>query len=167
MSGLAIFQNDKMAVKAIEDEAKIFNLLRGNNLSGVFEIKDSSSKYLSYEASAKTKVNCSRNGDKYKFVINLDLKGDIVSNELYNNTLEVPETTKEIEKKLEGIIKTKCMDTISKMQNDYRLDLLNLGYYGAAKFGRHKEKDWNEAVSNADIEVKVKVKVDRYGRGDF
>jgi hypothetical protein len=51
------------------------------------------------------------------------------------------------------------------MQNDYKVDLINLGQYGAAKFGRHKEKDWNETVSNADIEVKVKV--DKFGRGDY
>ena len=47
------------------------------------------------------------------------------------------------------------------------MDCIGLGREAAAKFGRRKNIDWDEVVSNAKIDVNVKVAVDTQGRGDY
>ena len=64
-------------------------------------------------------------------------------------------------------IKKDCKDFIEKIQKQYKIDVLNLGEVAAAKYGRHTGVDWNEVVSNSEIKVNVKVKVEGNGRGDY
>jgi len=62
------------------------------------------------------------------------------------------------------------MDFIEKMQSEYKIDAIELGKIAAATFGRHSGTNWNEVICNSDltnINVKVKVKVDTMGRGDY
>jgi hypothetical protein len=56
---------------------------------------------------------------------------------------------------------------MKEMQNNIKVDCLDLGKYAAAKCGRNTGIDWNEVVDNADIDVNVKVKIDNTGRGNY
>ena len=60
-----------------------------------------------------------------------------------------------------------CNDFLDNMKNVYKVDCLNLGMYAVAKYGREKGVDWNKEVSNADIKVSVKVKIDKIGIGQY
>ena len=78
-----------------------------------------------------------------------------------------PKTVEKYTHELEEETKKRCNEFIYKMQNEYKVDCLELGRDAAATFGRNPETDWDNIVCNADIIVNVKVKVDNLGRGQF
>jgi hypothetical protein len=53
------------------------------------------------------------------------------------------------------------------MQQKYKIDCLELGRVGAAKYGRRKGANWDNFVSKAKIKVKADFKVNNMGRGRF
>lgn len=167
MTGMALFKKDKMVKKLDLAESKTLNMLRENKVKGVLKLQEDSKKYLTYYAKTKRKVRCEKKEDKYTFFIDLSLNGDIVENHLYNDIRENEETMKKFEKEMSEYVERISNNFIEEMQNNYKVDCLELGRVAAAKYGRHKDIDWDEIASNADIKVNIKVKVDKMGRGDY
>lgn len=167
ITGVAIFNKDKMVGKLDMKDAKILNLLRESGGKGILTIQKSSTEYINYHPKAKRKVNCSKEGDKYKFVIELNFQGPIVANELYKNFNSDSKVLKEFENEMAKQIEKMCMDFINKTKCSCGVDILELGKVAAAKYGRGKGVDWNKEVLNSTIEVKAKVKVDSQGRGEY
>lgn len=165
-TGLAIFKGDKMVAKADMNETRIINILKENNVKGLLTLQNGS-KYTNCYTYSKRKIKCNKKDGKYKYVINLDLKGDIVSNELYDNLYTDPKTLNKFEEDMKNYVEKMCNDSINKIKCQYKTDILDLGRVAAAKYGRGTGTDWNEAVCNSDIEVNVKFKVDTQGRGDY
>jgi len=58
LTGLAIFKKDKMIAKVGMQDAKIINLLRENNVSGMLTIQNNAKEYINYYAKSKRKVKC-------------------------------------------------------------------------------------------------------------
>ncbi len=56
---------------------------------------------------------------------------------------------------------------IEKMQNEYKLDLLQLGKVAAVKYWRRTGADWDEIISDSKINVQFKINLDKAGRGNF
>ncbi|OAA90920.1 Spore germination protein A3 precursor [Clostridium ljungdahlii] len=166
-TGIAIFKKDKMVAKTDIKEARIINILKENNVKGILTLQQNSKKYIDFYATSKRKVKCYRENGNYKFIINLDLKGDILNNELYENMYKDPKDIKEFEQNTEKLVVEMCNRTISQIKNEYKVDILDLGRVAAAKYGRETGTDWNEVISNSDIQVNVKVKVDTQGRGKY
>ncbi|WP_406542498.1 Ger(x)C family spore germination protein [Clostridium ljungdahlii] len=166
-TGVAIFNKDKMIAKTNVKEAKIINLLKENNVKGILTLQQNSKKYIDFYATSKRKVKCYRENGNYKFIINLDLKGDIISNELYKNMYKSPKDIQEFEQNTEKLVVEMCNRTISQIKNKYKVDILDIGRVAAAKYGRETGTDWNEVISKSDIQVNVKVKVDTQGRGEY
>lgn len=168
ITGMALFKKDKMVRKIDIDETKIMNLLRNDDVRGLLSIQKSPHEYIDYYAKSKRKVKCKKTGNNmYSFTIEISLKGNIVSNLLYNNLYDDPEVIKRFEKDMNIAAEKMCNDFIEKMQNEYRLDLFELGSVAAAKYGRKSGVDWDEIVSNSKIRVKVDTKVDTQSRGDY
>lgn len=168
IEGLAIFKQDKMIAKTNIQEAKIINLLKENGVKGILTIQETSKEYIDFYAESKRKVECYKEGDKFKFIINLNLKGSINSNLLYKKLKKDPKVLKKFTSDLEESTKKMCEDFINKkIKNEYKTDVLDLGRVAAAKYGRGKGIDWNKVVNESTIEVNVKVKVDTEGRGDY
>lgn len=165
ITGMAVFDKDKMIYKLNMDETKIMNMLRENNLTGIINIQNSSKEYASYFAQSKRKVKCRKIGEKYYFTIRVDLRGDIISNELYKKIDDV--TRVKLETQIREKLIKQCYGFVEKMQNEYRLDLLQLGLCGASKYGRDTGVDWNEIVSKSEIKIDINVKIAKTGRGDF
>lgn len=166
-TGVAIFDKDKMIAKTDMKEAKVINLLKESNVKGILTLQQSSKKYIDFYATSKRKVKCYRENGNYKFVINLDLKGDIISNELYKKIYKDPKEIKEFEQNTEKLVVEMCSRTISQIKNKYKVDILDLGRVAAAKYGRETGTDWNEVISKSDIQVNAKVKVGTQGRGEY
>lgn len=167
ITGVAVFDRDKMATTLGINEAKILNLLKEDTVKGMLSISKNTKEYITYEPTSKRKVSCEKIGDKYKFTIDLSLKGDILNNTLYKDIADKSAVQKEFINDMERTVTEMCYDFIDKMQNDYKIDCLALGKVAAAKYGRHTGTDWNKAVSEADIVVNVKVKLDKFGRGNY
>lgn len=166
-TGLAIFKGDKMIAKSDMDETRVINILKENNVTGVLTLQKDSKMFTDFYAKSKRKVECTREGDKYKFVINLNLKGSIITNELYKGALNDAEEIKRFEDDMKYYVERKSVEIINKIKREYKVDVLDLGRVAAAKYGRGTDTDWNEVISNSEITVKVKVKVDTEGRGTY
>jgi len=167
ITGMALFKKDIMVKKIDIEKARIMNLLREDGVKGVFTLQENLKEYISYYAKTKKKVSCEKKGDKYTFFIELSLIGDIVDNSLYHDIDKNKETMKKFQENMSKYVESLCYDFIKEMQNDYKVDCLGLGKYAAAKYGRKTGTDWDEVVSSSEIKVKVNVKVDKMGRGDF
>lgn len=166
-TGLAIFKGDKMVAKSDIDETRIINILKENNVKGILTLQKNPHEYLNFYAASKRKVKCYNEGGKYKFIINLYLKGSIVSNELYPGIAEDSKEMKAFQNDMAYHVEEMCNNVINKIKNEYKVDVLDLGMVAAAKYGRGTGTDWNEIVNNSDIKVNVNVKVTSQGRGDY
>lgn len=168
LTGMAIFNEDKMVAKVDNQNSKILNFLKNSNAEGLESLQKSAKEYIDFEGKTKKrKVKCFKEGDKYSFIIDITLTGDIVNNQMYPGVLKDTNVKEQLQKDMEESIENKCYDFLKIMQNEYKIDYIELGKEAAATFGRQKKIDWNEVVSNADIKVNVHVKVDRQGRGDY
>lgn len=165
ISGAALFKKDKVVHVIDIREAKTMNLLREKRSMGVFTLKKEDQKYVDYGAKVKRKVKCYRNEDKYNFVIELNISGNITANTLYEEINK--KAIRNFEDEMSKEIEEKCNDFIKKLQNQYKVDSLKLGSVAAAKYGRDTGIDWNEEVSRSSIKVRAKVKVDNIGRGQY
>jgi Ger(x)C family germination protein len=164
-TGMALFKGNKMAYVLPMEESKIMNMLREKKAKGIVSLQEGPDKYINYDARVKRKVKCNKREEKYEFNIELDFQGDIIENTLYEDMKK--ENEKEFEELMGKKIEKMCNDFLDKMKNVYKIDCLNLGMYAAAKYGRDTNVDWNKEVSNADIKVSVKVKIDKIGRGQY
>ncbi len=166
-TGLAMFNKDKMVGTLNINEARVINMLKEDDVKGILTIQKSSKKYINLYATAKNKVRCYKENGKYRFVINLNLKGEIVTNQLYENLNLDQRQMKRFENDMEEFVEKNCNSTLHKIIREYKIDVLDLGRVAAAKYGRNTGANWNKIVSNSDIEVNVKVKVDGQGRGKY
>jgi len=164
-TGMAIFKGSKMAFVLPMEESKIMNMLREKKGKGILSLQEAPDKYINYDAILKRKVKCNKREGKYEFTIELDFQGDIEENTLYKDMKK--DNEKDFEKLMGKKIEKMCNGFLNKMKNVYKIDCLNLGMYAVAKYGRETGVDWNEEVSNADIKVNVKVKIDKIGRGQY
>lgn len=167
ITGEALFNGDKMSSKIDMKDSRILNILKYNNVKGIITLQENSKEYIDISAKTKKKVRCFKEDDKYNFIIDLNLKGEVVSNTLYNNLLESSNSRKEFENTMKKQVEKECSEFIDKMKNQLKIDCLDLGRVAAAKYGRRMGNDWNKIISESNIQVNVTVKVDKYGRGDF
>lgn len=164
-AGMALFKGDKMVNVLPMEESKVMNMLREKKVKGILSLQETSDKYINYDAVVKRKVECNKREDKYEFNIELDFQGDIIENTLYKDMKK--ENEKEFEELMGKKIEKMCNDFLENMKNVYKVDCLNLGMYAVAKYGREMGVDWNKEVSKADIKVSVKVKIDKFGIGQY
>lgn len=167
VTGISIFKGEKMVTKLSMQDTRTLNMLRENNTRGILTLQKDSKHYINYYAKCNNKVKCYKINGRYKFIINLDFAGDIVSNTLYEGLSDDDRQVPKFEEDMQESVKKQCTDFIQVIKNNYKVDCLNLGKYAVAKYGRHTGTDWNNVVCNSEIDVKVKVKVQRMGKGGF
>jgi len=167
INGAALFKKDKLITFLRIEDTRVMNMLRENKSTGILTIQKSPDQFISMSAKVKRKVKCVKEVGKYKFEIDLNINGDIISNKLYKDLPSKVSIKKEFENDIEKRTKAACEDFLQKMKNDYKLDCLELGRVAVAKYGRGTGVDWNEIVCNSDIKVNVKVNVDKVGRGVY
>jgi len=169
IDGMALFKKDKMIGKLNMKDAAVLNILKENRARGALALTDSNNMSISFEAITNRKVKCIKNKDtgKYEFTINIKFRGNITSNTLYKDLLTDPKVQEKFEEDMEKDIETRCNCFIEKMQKEYKTDLLELGRIGAAKYGRNKEKNWDEVVSDSKINVNAKVKINLLNRTEY
>ncbi len=168
ITGLAAFKKDKMVKVIPMEEAKYLNILKENKVKGILTVQKDAEHWASSYGETKRKVSCEKVGGKYKFVINVEFqKGVVLNNTLYDDLITNPKTIKKYSNELEEQTKRRCNEFINKMKKEYKADFLDLGRIAAANFGRNNGTNWDDIVSNSEISVNVKVKIDKFGRGEF
>lgn len=167
ITGMAIFNKDKMVYKIGVEDMQLMNILRNKKGSGIIDLQKNYKNYIGFDTNSKRKVKCIKEGEKYKFTINLSLSGNVITNELYPDLKDNPDIQSKFEKEMAAYVKKKCELFIGKMKSEYKMDMINLSQAAIAKYGRDTGTDWNKVIPESDIEVNVKVKVDQHLRGDF
>jgi Ger(x)C family germination protein len=167
ITGFALFSKDKMTDVINMRQSRILNLLRENKGRGSIQLQKDAKNYVDYYGEAIRKVKVSRDGEQYSFYIDLLLEGDITSIEGLPSIIDNPELKKKLEEEFAHKTKLVCDEFIKEMKEEYKLDLLDLGRAAAAKYGRHENRDWDKIVCNSNIEVSVKVKIEKEGRGNY
>lgn len=167
VTGLAIFKGDKMVGKLDMQDTRMLNLLKEDFAKGTLTAQYGRDEYVNFYANTKRKVHCDKKEGKYIFTIGLDISGDITTNTTKMKLTTENKDIKKFEKDLADQTKEKCYKFIGDMQKKYEVDCLDLGKYGAAKYGRHTGIDWNKAVSDSKIIVNIKVNVQKMGRGSY
>ncbi|MBU3145107.1 Ger(x)C family spore germination protein [Clostridium sp. CF012] len=167
ITGMGVFKKDKLAAILDMNDTKIMNIMRENKVKGILTIQGEAGKYINYEAESKRKITCTKTGDKYTFIIDLNLEGEIINNTLYKNMAGNTKIMKKFEGDMSKQVKEMCTTFLEKMKNEYKVDCLQLGWVAVAKYGRDTGVDWDEVVSNSDIVVNAKVHVDKVGRGEY
>ncbi|KGM95142.1 spore gernimation protein [Clostridium botulinum] len=165
MTGMGILKGSKLRYIADRKEAKIINLLRENKVSGIINLRNKTGEMTNLTALSMKKVKCKKEGDRYKFTIDLELDSDMIENNSYKKVTNNPKITKKIERETEEVVTKKTNNFIKKMQNEIKFDCLELGKVAAAKYGRRTNTDWDKVVCESEIKVNVKVKLERLGRG--
>lgn len=167
LTGMAAFKKDKMVANIPLEEAIYMNILREDKVKGMLTLQKDSLNLISTYGESRRKVDCEKINGKYKFTIDIEFKGQVVTNTLYKDFMINPKTVENYTHELEEQTIKSFNEFISKMQNEYKMDCLELGRDAAATFGRNPEIDWDNIVCNAEIIVNVKVKVNNLGRGQF
>ncbi|MCW6110532.1 Ger(x)C family spore germination protein [Clostridium sporogenes] len=167
ITSMAIFKGDKMKTKIGVDEMKVLNMLRENKTKGIISVTKSYNKFAEMDCYVRKKVECYKEKDKYKFVIKLDIKGDMINCKSCKNELCTKEGKDGVVKEFEEKIYKESYEFINKMQNQYKIDLLNLGNVAAAEYGRNTGVNWDEVVSNSEIELDINMRLIRGARGTF
>ena len=170
ITGMALFDKDKMKVKIGINDIKPLNLLRENNVRGNLNLQKNPDEYIDFYCTSKRKVKCEKINNKYNFSVDLSIIGNVVENSLYINMQGDSKIKEKFEKDMAKATEKMCMDFIGKMQSQYKLDAIELGRVAAATLGRGTGINWNDVICNPDltnIKVNVKVKVDNMGRGDY
>ncbi|MCX7746335.1 MAG: Ger(x)C family spore germination protein [Clostridia bacterium] len=166
--GAAVFDKDKLAVMLNLQETKIMNFLRENNSRGILTQEKGIDKVASLYGSSKRKIKCQKtDGNKYKFNIDVEFKGDVLTNNIYDKLQKKPDQIEAFQKSIAQETEEKCKEFIEKMQKEFKVDCLELGRVAAAKYGRGTGADWSKIISESEINISVKVKVDRFGRGSY
>jgi Ger(x)C family germination protein len=167
IDGVALFKDDKMIGKIGIQEAKILNMLSLGSGKGILTIQKNSKEYIDYYAKCKRKVKCTKENEEYNFDISLKLKGEVITNELDKKVSEDEEERSKLEKEMAEKVEESCNKLLKIMQEEYKVDFLELGRIAAARYGRDAGVDWNKAVANSNIKVKAEVKIEKQGRGDY
>lgn len=167
ITGMATFKKDKMVAKIPMEQARYMNILRENKVKGILTLQKNSQNLISSYGESNRKVHCEKINGKYKFTININFDGQIITNTMYKDFMINPKTVEKYTHELEQQTKERCYEFINTMQNIYKTDCLELGRDAAAAFGRNPEMDWNNIVCNAEIIINVKAKVNNLGRGQF
>lgn len=166
-TSMSVFDKGKLVASIPLSSMKYINTLRNNKGSGIATFSLDDINLLTFTIKFKRKIDCTKNNDgTFNFNINIDVKGSLSNNNtsiIKANSL--PSEKKQLEKKIASYMESNLTDFINDMKSDYKMDLLNLGYVAAAKYGRHKVTNWDEEILKSSININVDFKINKFGLG--
>jgi spore germination protein KC len=167
ISGIAIVKDDKMVGSLTQFETFGLILLRGEVVGGWLHTSDKElTNQISIEIqSQKTKITPRLENGSFAADIDIQLRGTLASvpPEL---DLKKPETIEKIERSAELWVKQVTVDTLRKLQKEYKADVINFGlqaYRKNPKAWKQIKDRWEEEFAEADISVNVNVDVYHMG----
>lgn len=166
-TSLSVFDKGKMVSSIPIPLMKYLNILRNPSGSGIATFSLDDNNLLTFNVTSKRKVKCTKNEDStFNFDIDLDVKGSLSNNNASIIKIgDFPYKKRQLEEKIAVYMQSTLVDFINTMKTDYKMDLLNLGYIAASKYGRHKIINWDEEILKSTININVNFKISRLGLG--
>lgn len=164
LSGVAIFKKNKLYKIVPNKEAKLINVLRNSDNNGIITIHSKKPlEYLEMEGKSKVKVKVSKNKERLKYDIKVDIIGDLRIDTIDEKEFD-KKYIKELEKKFANKLKKDLNKEIKKIQKEYDVDCLDITKYALAEFGQDSKYNDIKYFSSADINLDVKVKIESTGK---
>lgn len=164
VTGLALFKEEKMVKSVPLEEASLINLLRSHGELGYLSVlSNNEDEYIDFSGSGNVKIKVSKEDKVLKYDIFVTLRGTLTVNSLIDKDKSLSDKNK-IEQLFSEKLEEQLSAEISKMQNEYKTDWIDLGKYAVAKFGRDSGYESDENFSKATIKVHVNTKVLSTGR---
>ncbi len=166
--GAAIFRKDKMIAKANLDETRSLMMLRGIESTGniAFIIKRDG-RILdkgSVDLHNSRKVKVEQSGDEYVFQITIMLAGNLVEHQFGKLFTENEDLRKMIEDQIASDVKEDCNKFIKKMQEEYKVDCIDISKYALAKWEEELQDRVDEDfIENVTIQINVNMKLINVG----
>ncbi len=167
VAGSAVIKDYKFVgwLGEMENIAAMFFLNRANTVLINVKYKDISVPYAI--KSNKTKYDVKVENGKIKYIVNISTEGDISAFKLATKEKALDDKTiKEVEKLVEDALKKQILETVTKLQKEFKTDVIRVGDY----ISKHKpdlweqvKDDWDNVFSNIDMEVNIDVKTRRIG----
>ena len=165
VAGAAVFKakGNQMVGWLGEEETEGLNFLRDEIEGGVVigKVGDNIIDFELKGSKRKIKLN-DKDVDNLKFTIELDVEGSIAESLETMDYMKYPAVLK-AQQSIEEEIKRLCEDTIHKLRDDFKVDVMGLGSY----IKRHDPKLWNKVgkgwdtwenyFTKSSIDVKVNV----------
>lgn len=168
IAGTAIFKKDRMIGKANLTETRSLMMLRGIKATGniPFTIKQNGAIFDrgSVDVSNKRKVKVERNGGDINFLITIMLEGNLIEHQFGKLFTKNENLRRIIEEQVARDVEAECNRFIDKMQENYKVDCIDISKYAVAKWGKEVEEQVDQDfIENVNIKVKVKMKLKSVG----
>jgi Ger(x)C family germination protein len=166
--GTAIFRKDTMIAKANINETRSLMMLRGIKSTGniPFIIKKDGDilDKGSVDLKNSRKVKVERKGDQISFQITINLAGNVVEHQFGNLFTKNKDLSKMIEDQIAADVKKDCEKFIRKMQEEYKVDCIDISKYALAKWEKELlDRVDMDFIENVTIQVNVKMKLVNVG----
>lgn len=175
ISGLALFNDDKLAGKLTGNDVFYVVLIRQKYNAGATQISISGDAFKNLSNDVPDKLSIALdsissnrkmhlvNKDTPEFDLNIDIEGRLL--EIHSSiTTEVPEVLKKLEKEIEDKFKEEVARIIKKTQ-EFNSDILGFGEIYKANVGIKNidGKEWKELYPKLKVNINVNVKILRNG----
>lgn len=167
-TGLALFKKDLMMAKLDDQDTRSLVLMRGIKCTGSLPFffgmdgQDRERGVVRIRNSRQVKVT--RDGDKYTFLIKIKLTGIIVEH-IPGSTVITQERLQEIENIVAGDVRRDCNNLIRLIQQEYKVDCIDIQKYALAKWRKQLEENIDEGdfIQKADIHCQVECHIRNTG----
>lgn len=165
--GLAVLKKNKLVGYLNENETKRYLLTIGEISKGIIVMEESSvADFLTYEIiKSKSEIKPEYNGGKMSININIEL-------ELVVDEISIKDATVSndiigiLEKETETYIDKNVNKTISKIRDDYKVDVFGFSNVIRMKMPdvwKEIEPNWDSLYQDINVSVKSKVKIQNSG----
>lgn len=168
ISGLGIFKKDKFIRKVGLDESRPLSLLRCCHgqayvpflITRKGEVVDRGTTLLRNDRQIKVE----REGGQITYNITITLKGELVEHENPVDLLSNPDYLSFIEEQIAADMESECRDFIQKMQEEIKVDCIDISKYALAKWRNELEDSIDDGfIEKVNINVDVKVHIQNTG----
>jgi spore germination protein len=157
VSGIALFDKDKLVGKLDFSEFFVFTVLAETSKNGSYKVRNDT---FVRNLGSKRKFQVSNNKSNPKITINVQIDGIIRQHA--GEKLQQKKLYEKIEKQMEQDIKEEAEKMIKKLQV-LKVDPLGLGEQVRSRTRNWDEKKWNDMYPTINVKVKVDVKITESG----
>lgn len=166
--GSAVFRKDKLVAELDLPETRTLILLRqGNNKGHIPYVIRQGEKVIDRGGilvGNQRRVKVTRRGDEFFFDITIKIKGRLLERASSVSLIDNPDQLKAIEQAVENQTQSDCYQLIGRMQEEWKLDAIDISRYALAKWRQELERRIDkDFIQKAHINVKVEVKIGQFG----
>lgn len=166
VSGIGVFNKDKLSGWLNEDESKGYNYLTNNVKSTVGYVDYPGGRVTYKKTNSDTSVTAIVKKGKPYIAVKIKTEADI---EAIQGELDMLDENNEA--MVAGLIQDKtrdyCIKAIQKVQKEYKSDIFGFGeviHRMDPKYWEQVKGHWSEIFSDLPVQVSVKVKINRLGQ---